>query len=265
MTNPERATVSESRPEARLTDYFRENIRDYRFSRWKIVLLAVAGLMVAVGGVLRMTGAPEPTSESSLATDDGQRATDREVASDRERLTVDGDPRSDHASSLKPGDVSSILPGIDIRIDPPTIPPTTPPTSPGEFPDGDSTPDPQPTPRSDDDGPQDTASSGGGASDPVSWALLKGGFGFFVGFCVGFAARTLLRFSALVIGGYFLTLIALSGLGWIEVRWDTMREQFDHFVTVWGPELESFETFLAGKIPLAGATVAGLYAGLRRR
>lgn len=264
MTKPERSTAAkESRPEARLTDYFRENIRDYRFSRWKIVLLSVAGLMVAVGGMLRMAGAPEPTSETSVASDaDGSRPTEREAERDRERLTVDGGTGSDRASSLKPGDVSSILPGIDIRIDPPTIPPTTPPSTPGELPDGDSTP--APTPRSD-DGAEDTASSGGGASDPVSWALLKGGFGFFVGFCVGFAARTLLRFSALVVGGYFLTLIALSGLGWIEVRWDTMREQFDHFVTVWGPELESFESFLAGKIPLAGATVAGLYAGLRRR
>lgn len=256
----------------RLTEYFRRNMADYSFSRWKILLISAAGICLVTGAVLRLS-TDEPNPGPTVAKSDGTplEGTEPAGSGEGERIRIDGPSGGTGgtgASAFKGDGSSGFLPGIDIRIDPPDLPGGGDSEPPDSVP-GDEAPSTTPPSDGESDGPSTDGTEPDatltGSKDPVSNALLRGGFGFFVGFCMGFATRTLLRFSAIVIGGYFLVLIGLSGLGWVEIRWDTMGAQFNHFVSVWGPELQSIESFLAGKIPVAGATVAGLYAGLRRK
>jgi uncharacterized membrane protein (Fun14 family) len=95
--------------------------------------------------------------------------------------------------------------------------------------------------------------------------MVKGGFGLFMGFAIGFAIRAFLRLAIVIIGFYLLVLTMLAHVGWVEIHWNLLEHQFGHFLSSVGGQFESFKTFLTGAIPASGLTVAGFAIGLRRR
>lgn len=100
---------------------------------------------------------------------------------------------------------------------------------------------------------------------PQDWSpfLLKGGFGLFLGFSIGFAVRAFLRLAVLVAGFYFLLLAIMAYAGWVEVRWDVMSGQFSDVAKMLVAQFSSLKAFLNGAIPASGLTAAGLALGLR--
>ncbi len=95
--------------------------------------------------------------------------------------------------------------------------------------------------------------------------MIKGGFGFLVGFAVGLALRMFLRLTTLVVGINLLILFALSYAGWLEVRWDEMEAQFDFWMGGLQEQLSQFKTFIAGSLPTIGLGGLGLFTGFRKR
>jgi uncharacterized membrane protein (Fun14 family) len=95
--------------------------------------------------------------------------------------------------------------------------------------------------------------------------MLKGGFGLFIGFSIGFAIRAFLRLAVVITGFYFLVLSMMAYAGWVDIHWDLMGHQFSHLAETLGAQFESFKTFLTGAIPASGLTLTGLVAGLRRK
>jgi uncharacterized membrane protein (Fun14 family) len=123
-------------------------------------------------------------------------------------------------------------------------------------PDGAHAPEPVGTPDATDDGL--------GVRD-LSPFMVKGGFGLFIGFAIGFAMRAFLRLAVVVVGFYLLVLTMMAYVGWIEIHWNLMENQFAGLLESLGGQFESFRTFLTGAIPASGLTAAGFVVGLRRR
>ncbi len=101
----------------------------------------------------------------------------------------------------------------------------------------------------------------------TTWSpvFLKLGFGFFVGFSMGFALRVFLS-TALAFSGFFcIGLFALGQAELVTVEWETMGSVFDQFASKVGQQFQNLHAFLSGALPSAGLGTLGLYAGLRRR
>lgn len=111
-----------------------------------------------------------------------------------------------------------------------------------------------------DDGAESAA-----AEPDVSLFFLKGGFSFFVAFCVGYATRVWLKVTVLVFGTFFGGLFLLSYLGVISVDWDTIGTWYDDLASGISGEVADFRTFLAGSLPQAGLAGLGLLTGFKRR
>jgi uncharacterized membrane protein (Fun14 family) len=99
----------------------------------------------------------------------------------------------------------------------------------------------------------------------VSPFLVKGGFGLFIGFAIGFAMRAFLRLAVLIIGFYFLVLAIMAYAGWIEIHWSLMEDQFSHLLSSLRGQFDSFKAFLTGAIPASTLTAVGFAVGLRRK
>lgn len=123
-----------------------------------------------------------------------------------------------------------------------------------------TTPDNAPAGRAGDSG--DTSSTG---LHDLSPFMLKGGFGLFLGFAIGFAIRAFLRLAVIVAGFYLLLLVMMAYAGWVEVRWDLLSDQFSNLASTLGGQLTSLKAFLTGAIPASGLTVAGFTIGLRKK
>jgi uncharacterized membrane protein (Fun14 family) len=95
--------------------------------------------------------------------------------------------------------------------------------------------------------------------------MVKGGFGLFMGFAIGFAIRAFLRLAIVMAGFYLLCLTMMAYAGWIEIHWTLLENQFSQILSSLGNQFESFRTFLTGAIPATGFTATGLVLGLRRR
>lgn len=186
-------------------------LSEYRFSRWKLVLLACAGVLVVVGSILRLT------------------ATDGDPHVTRVPSTVEPNPNG-------PGPESAFAPRSG------SGPVDWPPSSPSDA-------DSDPTP----------------AAATWSPAFLRGGFGFFMGFCIGFAMRLFVRMAAVVIGFNLLAIAWFSYLGWVDVRWDIVQAQLDGWFTGLRDEFASFQAFLAGSLPSTALGGLGLFTGLKRK
>lgn len=113
--------------------------------------------------------------------------------------------------------------------------------------------------------PSDAAADPSVGTRDVSKTLVKGGFGMFMGFAIGFAIRAFVKLATVIIGFYFLTLTMLAYLGWIEIHWGVIESQTNGLITNLGVQFESFKTFLTGSIPSGGASAVGLAMGLRKK
>ncbi len=95
--------------------------------------------------------------------------------------------------------------------------------------------------------------------------FLKGGFSFFVAFCVGYAMRTWLKVAALILGTFFLGVFLLSYTGAVDVDWITLEGWWNAFAERVKDEAVDFKTFLTGSLPQAGLAGLGLLTGFKRR
>jgi len=62
--------------------------------------------------------------------------------------------------------------------------------------------------------------------DTLSPAVFRMGFSFFVGFAIGFATRTFVKFTLFGIGMFFLLLFGLQYAGIIEVKWALLEARY---------------------------------------
>ncbi len=118
-----------------------------------------------------------------------------------------------------------------------------------------------------DTGPVPTADATDGSIGlrDLSPFMVKGGFGLFIGFAIGFAMRAFLRLAIVITGFYLLVLTMMAYAGWIEIHWNLMENQFTRLLSSLGTQFESFKSFLTGAIPASGLTAAGFVVGLRRK
>lgn len=108
--------------------------------------------------------------------------------------------------------------------------------------------------------------SGSGVEEEPGWspAFLKMGFGFFVGFAIGFTLRTFLKLAMLAFGFLFLSLFALSSAGLVTVEWETMGNVFEGWFAHIGDQFSGLKSLITGSLPATGLGAFGLYAGLRK-
>ena len=105
----------------------------------------------------------------------------------------------------------------------------------------------------------------GSAASEWSPFFLKGGFSFFIAFCVGYAMRVWLKVSFLVIGTFLTGVFLLSYFHAIDVNWETLQGWYDRLAGKVGQEASDFRTFLTGSLPQAGLASLGLVTGFKRR
>ncbi len=105
------------------------------------------------------------------------------------------------------------------------------------------------------------------AEDDSMWSplLIKGGGGFLMGFCIGFALRKFLRMSMVVVGIVLVGLFAFQYLGVINVNWAAIQEQIEVAGARLKTQFDSFQTFIAGVLPAGGLGAFGLFTGFKRR
>ncbi len=105
------------------------------------------------------------------------------------------------------------------------------------------------------------------AEGKTLWAplLAKGGLSFFVAFCIGYALRTFLKGTMLVVGVVALAVFGLQKAGLIgEINWAKAQGYWDDLTANIGEQFESLKTFVSGSLPSAATGSAGLFAGFRR-
>ena len=119
--------------------------------------------------------------------------------------------------------------------------------------------------------PQPTSSPESGRTAAVQeapgWspALVRGGAGFFIGLCLGYALRVFLRASMFVAGAAIFIMVGLSYAGWIDVNWGLVERQMDALGGRLGQEVASFQAFLAGTLPSGALAALGLFTGFKKK
>ena len=198
----------------------------YEWRPWKVAVVGLAGLLVALGAIIASSG-------------DGEGAPARTVAGGGSGGASSGagdGPRSD-------GDEASRL------FEP--LPESG----------GGSEEAPEGAPDSEGGG---AAGVDPGAID-WSPALLRGGFSFLVAFGVAFALRTFMKLAIFFLGVWGASMFLLANVGWIEVHWGAIEAAWGGLTTGLGAQFESFGRFVTGSLPTTGLAGLGLYTGLRRR
>lgn len=114
-----------------------------------------------------------------------------------------------------------------------------------------------------DPNPQDQQLEDG--SSPWSPAMFRMGFGFFVAFAVGYAARTFFKLSIIGLGFFFLALAGLDYGGFITVEWGAFEDRYNSFADWFGGQFESIGDFVSGYLPSGAAAGIGLFTGWRRK
>lgn len=111
------------------------------------------------------------------------------------------------------------------------------------------------------------AAEGEGEAEGSMWPplLAKGGLSFFVAFCIGYALRTFMKATMLVIGVTALAIFGLQKLGILgEIDWGRAEEYWDGLTANIGKQFASLRAFVTGSLPSAASAGVGLIAGFRR-
>ena len=85
------------------------------------------------------------------------------------------------------------------------------------------------------------------------------GLGGLVGFLIGFTLKRAFRMFFLFLGLYLISLLWLSDLGLITVKWSEM----DRFLGKVLTSSSELVRWLIGSLPFTGSFVAGLLIGLK--
>jgi uncharacterized membrane protein (Fun14 family) len=102
------------------------------------------------------------------------------------------------------------------------------------------------------------------ATDLLSPALVRGGISFFAAFALAFALRSFLKLFVIFAGVWVASLFFLASMGWIEVHWTIIDDQFVGWTHTLGAQFESMSSFVTGSLPSAGLAGLGLVAGLKK-
>lgn len=154
--------------------------------------------------------------------------------------------------------ILSVLFGFGLQAMADDAPPSSPPPG-SALTDGGSTILPTTFPRAEQEEPTATATA-----SEYSPFFVKGGFSFFVGFCIGYALRAFFKISAVALGVVFLVIFGLQQLGVVDVDWDTAGELYDSALAKLSDEFQSFKGFITGSLPSAALAGLGLYTGFKR-
>lgn len=132
----------------------------------------------------------------------------------------------------------------------------------------------EPHPVNVDSSPFATSLTAGGApttpapnSDPLRpWSqfFLKGGGGFLLGFCIGYATRSFLKVSSLFVGIVLLAMFALHSAGIIEIDFLRLEGFFDRIWLWLQEQFSAGRTFLEGNLPSGAAASTGAFVGFKR-
>lgn len=104
----------------------------------------------------------------------------------------------------------------------------------------------------------------GGAFTDYSPALMKGGLSFIVGFSIGFAARTFLKLSALILGIVLAINLGLYYGGYLTIDWHALERDFERLAGHFQGQFSGFRDFITGSLPAAGMAGLGLLTGLKK-
>jgi uncharacterized membrane protein (Fun14 family) len=104
----------------------------------------------------------------------------------------------------------------------------------------------------------------GSATDLLSPALVRGGISFFAAFALAFALRSFLKLFVIFAGVWVASLFFLASMGWIEVHWTIIDDQFVGWTHTLGAQFKSMSSFVTGSLPSAGLAGLGLVAGLKK-
>jgi uncharacterized membrane protein (Fun14 family) len=106
--------------------------------------------------------------------------------------------------------------------------------------------------------------SGGGGGEPAAKGVVRLGFSFVAGVCLGSFIRATLRVAAIAFGFWLLMTMTLSYYGILTVDWSQMDSLWSRFAANVEKEWASMQTFMTGSLPAAGLATAGLAIGLKR-
>lgn len=120
------------------------------------------------------------------------------------------------------------------------------------------------------------APGGGGEGDPgvteqpptvneYSPAIFTAGLSFVVAFAMAYAARMFLRISLIAVGVFALALMGLEYVEVLTINWGRIEGHYDSFMDGARESFSGFREFVTGRLPSAGAAVAGLVMGFRKR
>ncbi len=101
--------------------------------------------------------------------------------------------------------------------------------------------------------------------DSASGAVFRLGFGFFAGFAIGFALRTFVKITLVVVGVGLIALFGLQYAGLITVDWEQISGGFESFGSWATAQTKDFANFVTGYLPSATAGLAGVFVGFRRK
>jgi uncharacterized membrane protein (Fun14 family) len=95
--------------------------------------------------------------------------------------------------------------------------------------------------------------------------LMKLGFSFVVGFCIGYALVVFMKVTAFVAGAIVLVLFGLQYVGIIEVNWHGLAEYYNAFLVWLQPRADGFREFVGSNLPSVGMAAMGLLVGVKRK
>ncbi|MCK5903303.1 MAG: FUN14 domain-containing protein [Cocleimonas sp.] len=100
-----------------------------------------------------------------------------------------------------------------------------------------------------------------------NWVALIAymGFSFFVGFTVGYAFRTFLKFVFFISGALFIVLFLLQYNGMININWSIFEEVYDGLIDWISPHLGGLKNFITANLSSAAMAGFGLFLGFRQK
>jgi uncharacterized membrane protein (Fun14 family) len=105
------------------------------------------------------------------------------------------------------------------------------------------------------------------AIETGNWVALAAymGFSFFVGFSIGYAFRTFLKFVFFMSGAVFILLFLLQYNGMIDINWAIFETAYDNLIAWISPHLGGLKSFITANLSSAAMAGLGLFLGFRRK